>query len=86
MRINEVLAHTDLPQRDFIELQNTTSSPLNIGGWYLSDSKNDLRQFQIPTGTVIAANGFVVFDESDFNSAPGTPGISRSLVPVIQCG
>ena len=74
VRINEVLSHTDLPQRDFIELQNTTSSPVNIGGWYLSDSKNELRQFQIPAGTVIAANGFLVFDESDFNAAPGTQG------------
>ncbi len=74
IRINEVLAHTDLPQRDYIELLNVGAAAVNIGGWYLSDSKSDLRKYQIAADTVIPAGGHLVFDEGDFNNAPGTAG------------
>ncbi len=72
--ISEVLAHTDEPQVDFIELHNRGSNAIDIGGWYLSDSKANLQKFQIPSPTVIATGGYVVFDESDFNPTPLTPG------------
>ena len=51
--INEVLAHTDPPviQSDSIELYNTTATPIDIGGWLLSDSGGNLRKFEIPAGT-----------------------------------
>ena len=65
--VNEILAHTDAPQSDSIELFNTTSAPISVGGWYLSDEGDDLFKYQIPAGTVIAAGGYLVFDESDFN-------------------
>jgi hypothetical protein len=84
--INEVLTHTDLPAVDSIELHNTTDAPLNIGGWYLSDSwgwdytrddGGDYKKYQIPTTDPqgrheIPVGGYVVFDESDFN-ASGDP-------------
>ncbi|MFW6154448.1 MAG: CotH kinase family protein [Planctomycetota bacterium] len=66
--INEVLTHTDLPDVDAIELHNTTASPIDIGGWYLSDSADDYRKFRIPDGTTIPAGGYVVFDAYDFNA------------------
>ena len=70
--VNEVLAHTDLPQSDSIELFNPTGAAINVGGWYLSDAGDDLQKYQIPAGTVISAGGYLVFDESDFNvSATG---------------
>lgn len=72
--INEVLANSDAGQLDTIELFNPTSAAINVGGWYLSDDGNDLFQFQIPLGTVISANGYLVFDEADFNTSPGTAG------------
>ncbi|MDB2685608.1 lamin tail domain-containing protein [Mariniblastus sp.] len=65
--INEVLAHTDAPQSDSIELYNPTSGSINVGGWYLSDEGDDLFKYQIAAGTTIAAGGYLVFDESDFN-------------------
>jgi hypothetical protein len=67
--VNEVLTHTDLPQRDAIELYNTTGAPINIGGWYLSDSNNNYKKYRIPTGTIIAASQYLVFDETAFNAA-----------------
>ncbi len=72
--INEVLAHTDEPELDTIELHNTNETAIDVSGWYLSDSAADFFKFAIPQGTVIPAGGFVTFDESDFNPTPLTPG------------
>ncbi|MHB1036931.1 MAG: lamin tail domain-containing protein [Pirellulales bacterium] len=69
--INEVLSHTDLPQRDAIELLNVTDHAIDISGWYLSDSNADYRKFQIPPGTILAGGGYRAFDETDFNPTPG---------------
>ncbi len=69
--VNEVLPHTDLPSLDTIELHNTTGAPIDISGWFLSDSKNDYRKFEIPSGTIVPAGGYILFDESDFNSSGG---------------
>jgi len=72
--INEVLAHTDAPQSDSIELFNTTGSAIDIGGWYLSDSSSDLQKYLIASGTLIGAGSYLVFNESDFNPNPINPG------------
>jgi hypothetical protein len=66
--INEILAHTDPPLLDSIELVNPTAAPVDVSGWFLSDSKTNYRKFRIPAGTVIAAGGYAVFDADQFNS------------------
>lgn len=58
--INEILAHTDEPEYDFIELYNTSAADLDIGGAWLSDSVST-NKFQIPNGTTISGHGFSVF-------------------------
>ena len=65
--VNEIVAHTDLPDVDSIELFNPTGSNINIGGWLLSDSGSDTFKYQIPASTVLSAGGYLVFDESDFD-------------------
>ena len=77
--INEVLTHTDLPDVDAIELYNPTDASINIGGWYLSDSAAQPRKFQVPENTFIPRNGYVVFDEEDFNSSGGIADIDFAL-------
>ena len=72
--INEVLSHTDEPLCDAIELHNTTGGPIEVGGWYLSDSSGNYRKFRITTGTTIPGDGYLVFDEDDFNPTPLNPG------------
>ncbi|MBN2474242.1 MAG: lamin tail domain-containing protein [Pirellulales bacterium] len=72
--VNEVLSHTDPPLTDTIELHNTTGNPIDVGGWYLSDSNGNYLKFRVPDGTTIAADGYIVFDEDDFNPTPLTPG------------
>ena len=71
--INEVLANPSGQQTDAIELFNPTNSNVDVGGWYLSDSKNDLFKFRIPVGTMLAAGEYLVFNESDFNPTPASP-------------
>lgn len=74
--LNEVLARTaDRPgQSDSIELYNHTDLPIDIGGWFLSDSAQQLMKYQIPANTIIDPRGYVVFDEADFNPTPLNPG------------
>ncbi len=66
--INEILAHSDNDPNDWIELYNTTAQPINIGGWFLTDSDSDaasLKKFEIPLGKEIEGNGYVVFTQDD---------------------
>ena len=63
--INELLTHTDLPQIDTVELFNPTSQPINVGGWYISDSSANYFRYKISTvNSVIPAGGYRVFDEN----------------------
>lgn len=67
--INEVLSHTDLPLEDAIELRNVSAVPVNIGGWWLSDSRRALQKCQLPPGFTIPAGGYAVFYEARFNNS-----------------
>ncbi|MFT5524522.1 MAG: hypothetical protein ACI9HK_002477, partial [Pirellulaceae bacterium] len=69
--INEVLTHTDLPQVDFVELLNTSNSPIDVSGWLVSDSSNAYDKFVIPDGTTIGPGQYLVYDETDFNPTGG---------------
>ena len=67
--INEALTHSDPPPpTDTIELRNLSATNVDIGGWFLTDEFDTPKKYRIPDGTMIAANGFVTFDESQFNS------------------
>jgi hypothetical protein len=44
---------------DWIELYNGGSSAVIVGGYYLSDDSLAPLKYQLPTGTSIAANGFI---------------------------
>jgi len=62
MASNEAtMADQDNEFDDWIELYNNTSSSLDVGGYFLSDDATDLEQWEIPSGTTIAANGYLIF-------------------------
>ncbi len=61
--INEILAHTDLPQLDYVELHNRTPSPVDLSGCFLTDDPATNR-FRLPPGTILPARGFLAFDET----------------------
>ena len=46
--INEVLAHTDVPVLDTIELHNPTDQIVDISHWYLTDSSDDWKNSRFP--------------------------------------
>ncbi|HAV61832.1 MAG TPA: hypothetical protein DCY13_05665, partial [Verrucomicrobiales bacterium] len=70
--VNEVLAHTDPPFEDAVELHNPTGLAVDVGGWFLSDDSANLKKFQLPGGTIIPAGGFRVLYEGNFNGGAGT--------------
>ncbi|MHC5183518.1 MAG: lamin tail domain-containing protein, partial [Planctomycetota bacterium] len=76
--INEILAHSDTVAYDWIELYNTTASPIDIGGWFLSDTNSDdpnLMKYEIAAGQTIGGYSYKVFYENlHFGSASSDPG------------
>jgi hypothetical protein len=74
--INEVLAHTDFPAVDQIELTNLGGAPIDVAGWWLSDSNDNYFKYQIAGGSILANGGYITFDESQFNNGPSAFGLS----------
>ncbi len=68
--INEVLARAEPPLEDAVELLNTGAGTANLGGWFLSDSRDNLRKFRIPDGTGLASGAFAVFYQNQFGAGP----------------
>ena len=58
-------------EEDWIELYNTSGSSVNIGGYYLSDKTSNPTKWEIPAGTIISANGYLVFWCSGRDEASG---------------
>lgn len=65
--VSEVLAHTDPPNVDAVELHNPGAVPASIGGWWLTDDFDKPKKYRIPAGAIIPAGGQAAFDESQFN-------------------
>lgn len=71
--VNEFLAHTDLPQVDFIELYNYSSQDIDLSGVYITDDIST-NKFKVPAGTRLPALGFVSFDENTLGFALSAGG------------
>jgi hypothetical protein len=76
--ISEAMTNSTTPGGDFIELQNTTGSPIDISGWFLSDATTKLAKYEIQPGTIIPAHGFVTFIDGDTYGNAAAPG---ALIP-----
>jgi hypothetical protein len=75
--INELLANSPGNEPDWIELYNTTNSSINIGGWFLSDSRNNLTKYQIAEGTTISPNQYIVFTQAQDFGNEDDPGCNE---------
>lgn len=71
--INEFLAHTDLPDVDYIELYNHSNAPIDLSGTVLTDNAST-NKFVIPSGTTIAARGFLSWNENQLGFALSAAG------------
>lgn len=65
--INELMAKNsqfgsdqDGEFEDWIEIFNLADQDIDISGFYLSDSKNDLTKWEFPAGTTLAKNGYLI--------------------------
>jgi hypothetical protein len=65
--INEILANAAGGQMPFIELYNSSPEPVDISGYYLSDSP-ETPKFRIPESTMIPGGGCVAFSASDWGA------------------
>ncbi len=76
--INEVLAHSHAEAPDWIELYNTTANEIEVGGWRLSDSSEDLKKYRIADGERIGAYDYLVLYEDanfgEFSPPTADPG------------
>ncbi len=72
--INEVLAHTDPPFQDAIEVKNLGETPVDLSGWFVSDSLSQFDRYIVPPGVTVAPGAYHVFYEQELNfTNPGVP-------------
>ncbi len=57
---NSTVADQDGEFDDWIELYNLSSSSRDISGYFLSDNKDHFSKWQIPQGTSIPGNGYLI--------------------------
>ena len=64
--------HSDVfgEEEDWIELHNSTASPIDLTGYFLSDKSSNLTKWQIPSGTV-PANGYMIVVASKRDTVVG---------------
>jgi hypothetical protein len=56
---------------DWIELYNNSNSPVNIGGWFLTDNPDNLDKWAFPSNTSIAAHDYlIVWADEDSSQGP----------------
>lgn len=83
--ISELLAHSHESSSDWIELYNTAGTVIDIGGWFLSDSEENLFKYELPQGTTIAPGEYVVFYQDLHFGNADDPG-SRQIFALSENG
>ncbi len=78
--INEILAHTDDPAVDYVELYNPGASALNLSGYRLADNPAGTNAYVIPSGVVLAARGFLSYDTNTLPFQLKSTGESLFLI------
>lgn len=75
VKVNEVESDDGQPG-DWVELYNTGTTAVNIGGFVFKDN-NDARNYMIPAGTMIAPSGYYVLEEAAFDFGLGAADSAR---------
>jgi len=72
--INEILAHSHDDASDWIELYNTSDTVVDLGGWYISDSGNNLAKYEIAAGTTLRPSEYLVLRQDLHFGNVNNPG------------
>jgi hypothetical protein len=70
---NELLAHTDEPQLDFVEIRNGSRDTVDLAGCRITDDPAK-PGFLVPAGTMLAPGGRVAFDQAQLGFALDAAG------------
>jgi hypothetical protein len=81
--INEILAHTDEPNPDFVELHNHGTRTVDVSGCYLTDDAATTK-YRIADGTTLGPGGFIAFDQTELGFAFSADGEEVFLVNPAQ--
>jgi hypothetical protein len=76
--INEFLASNTVTAADnagefddWIELYNTSGVDVDLSGWYITDKPDNLTKYDIPAGTMILANEYlIIWADEDSSQGP----------------
>lgn len=69
----ETTVDEDGDRSDWIEIHNTTGAEVDMSGWFLTDTTNDLTQWSFPAITIPADGYRVVFASGKDRRQPGRP-------------
>ena len=76
--INEIMASNqtavadqDGQYDDWIELFNTSSAPVDLSGWHLSDDSNNLAKWTFPQGSILDAGAYLIVWADENGSQAG---------------
>ncbi len=70
---------------DWVELHNSGATAVNIGGWNLSDNPANSTKYSFPSGTSIAASGFLRIWCSGNGSPADAAGHIHTNFKLTQC-
>jgi len=56
---------------DWIELFNLSATSKDISGYFLSDNRDHFSKWEIPSGTIVPANGFLIIWADDDSAQVG---------------
>jgi len=62
--INEYMPAPPSGQKEYIELYNANSFPVDVSGWQLDDIEGGTRPYALPAGSVIPPRGFLLFQRN----------------------
>lgn len=65
------LADEDGSYEDWIEIYNKSTNTVDLNGWYLTDSRNDLTKWRFPSTNLTAGGYIVVFASGKDRRVPG---------------
>ena len=80
--VTEVLSSSTVDNGDKIELHNATNEPIDIAGWFISDSGQQFDKFKVADSTVIPAGGYQVYTEAELGF--GFDGARGGEVVVVE--